>query len=127
MTSVLYVCLCALLLIQLSWNVIQLRRSKLVSLGDNNDKELRKAIGAMENASEYMPVTLLMLMALEYNSAPAWLVHFLGILFIIARLLHAHGIRHRFQWRVLGMQLTFAVMLGLVISNAVFLPYEKLF
>lgn len=126
MVSVIYISLCALLIVKLSWNVVKLRRAKRVSLGDGDDKELRKAIAAQENATEYIPTTLMLLVALEYNAAPIGIVHLFGMVFVIGRLLHAIGVASHFKWRVRGMQLTYFVMLGLVIANLVYLPYEKL-
>ena len=126
MVSVIYISLCALLIVKLSWNVVKLRRAKRVSLGDGDDKELRKAIAAQENATEYIPTTLMLLVALEYNAAPIGIVHLFGMVFVIGRLLHAIGVESHFKWRVRGMQLTYFAMLGLVIANLVYLPYEKL-
>ncbi|MGD8526084.1 MAG: MAPEG family protein [Thioalkalispiraceae bacterium] len=121
-----YVAACALLIVRLSWNVVRLRRSHQVSLGDGGNRLLQRAIAAQENATEYIPVTLLLLMALEFNGAPLLLVHLFGIVFVVGRLLHAYGVVRRFQWRVRGMLFTYAVMIGLSLVNLVYLPYEKL-
>lgn len=126
MVSVVYMAICALLIVKLSWNVVTLRRSKKVSLGDGGDKQLSKAIAAQENATEYIPVTLLLLVALEFNTAPIMLVHLLGVLFVIARLMHASGVVNKFQWRVRGMMLTYVSIISLVVANLVYLPYEKM-
>ena len=126
MVSVIYVSLCALIIVRLAWNVIKLRRSKRVSLGDGGDKDLAKAIGAQENATEYMPITLLMLLGLELNGAPLILVHVIGSLFVLARLMHAYGIVKHFRWRIQGMWLTAFCMVSLVVANFVYLPYTKL-
>lgn len=126
MVTAFYISILALLIIRLAWNVVKLRRLKRVALGDGGDKELQKAIGAMENATEYIPITLLLLAAVELNGAPLWLVHLLGIIFVISRLMHAYGVVHRFKFRVLGMRLTVLVIAVLAMANLYFLPYNSL-
>lgn len=126
MVSVIYMSICALLIVKLSWDVVILRRSKKVSLGDGGDKQLSKAIAAQENATEYIPTTLLLLAALEFNNAPIIIVHLLGIMFVAGRLMHASGVVNKFQWRVRGMMITYLVMMGLVVANLAYLPYDRL-
>lgn len=126
MISAIYISILTLIIIRLSWNVVKLRRKKRVSLGDGGDKELQKAIGAMENASEYIPITMLLLAVAEFNGAPLWVIHALGITFVISRLMHAYGLVNRFQLRVRGMWVTVFVMTTLVVVNLVYLPYNKM-
>jgi len=127
MVSVLYVCICALILIKLSLNVVKLRRLHKVSLGDGRKEDLRRAIRAQGNATEYMPITLLLLFALEFNQAPMWLVHLTGITFVVGRAMHAFAMPGMVMpRRVLGMQITATAMYVLVAANLVFLPYGKL-
>ena len=107
--------------------VINLRRKHRVSLGDGNIEELRIAIATQLNAVEYIPVTLLLLVALEYNNASLWLVHALGITFICGRVIHAAGlINTRFKQRVLGMQMTLYTLVALAIFNIIYLPYNQI-
>ncbi|MEJ2141848.1 MAG: MAPEG family protein [Gammaproteobacteria bacterium] len=126
MISVIYISFFALLIVRLSWNVVRLRRQKRIALGDGGDKELQKAIGAMENASEYIPITMLLLAAVEINGAPLWLVHVLGVIFMIGRFMHAYGVVNRFKWRVQGMWITVFIMSALVVANLFYLPYDKI-
>lgn len=69
MTSTIYASISALLNCLLSLNVIKLRRKNNVSLGTDNKEELMEAIAAQSNAIEYIPITLLLLFALELNEA----------------------------------------------------------
>lgn len=126
MVSVLYISILTLLIVRLSWNVVVLRRKKRVALGDGNDRDLQRAIAAMENATEYIPVTMLLLATVEINGAPLWLVHVLGIAFVIGRFMHAYGVVNRFKWRVQGMWVTVVIMITLAAANLLYLPYEKM-
>jgi uncharacterized membrane protein YecN with MAPEG domain len=127
MVSVLYVCICAVIVFKLSLNVVRLRRLHKVSLGDGRKEDLRRAIRAHGNATEYMPITLLLLFGLEFNQAPLWLVHLAGITFVAGRAMHAFAMPGMVMpRRVLGMQITATVIITLVVANLVFLPYGKL-
>jgi len=128
MVSVLYACICALILIRLSLNVVRLRRLHKVSLGDGRKEDLRRAIRAQGNATEYMPIALLLLFALELNQAPMWLVHLAGITFVVGRIMHAFALPDMVMpRRVLGMQLTATAIVALVALNLVFLPWARFF
>ena len=128
MTTALYASLSAFLILWLSMNVIKKRRLYKVSLGDGGNDELRTAIAAHLNAVEYIPITLLLLFALEYNKANVWLLHGLGLVFIIGRIIHARGLlQARLKIRVMGMQITLYTLIALAILNIVYLPYSQLF
>jgi hypothetical protein len=124
MTSAIYASLSAFLVVWLSLNVIKVRRAKQVSVGDGGDDELKTAMAAQSNALEYLPISLLLLFALEYNGAFLILVHTLGIVLLIGRLIHAKAmLTSDLQRRVLGMQITIWVIIGLAIANLFFIPY----
>ncbi|MDH5219463.1 MAG: MAPEG family protein, partial [Gammaproteobacteria bacterium] len=98
-----------------------------ISLGDGDNKDLRAAIAAHSNASENIPIALLLLVILEYNGGNIWMVHFLGVSLVVGRLLHARGLlTSKFKGRVIGMQITVLMILGVAIANLVYLPYDKL-
>ena len=63
----LYVALAALLVVVLSIRVVLCRRALRISLGDGDEKELKKRIRAQANAIEYLPLALLLLLSLEWN------------------------------------------------------------
>ena len=127
MISVIYVIFSTILIIYLSFQVIKTRRKLRISVGDGNNEELQTAQGAQSNAIEYIPISLLLLFYLEYNGASNWIIHLTGIALIAGRIVHAHGLlNNNLQRRVMGMQITITVLIGLCILNLGFLPLEKL-
>ena len=126
MITVLYAALCALIIVKLSMAVIKLRRKHKVRLGDGNVEDLITAIAAHSNACQYIPISLLLLFALEQNQANVWLLHLSGIILVAGRLLHAKGIWNKMSYRVLGMQFTLYNIIALSIINLLYLPYSEL-
>ena len=92
MITGMYAALAALMIVALARKVISLRRQHKVALGDGGHQDLLAAIRAHANAVEYLPIGLLLLLLLELSQGPAWLIHLLGSLFIIGRLIHANGV-----------------------------------
>lgn len=90
--SAIYIALCALLYIVLSWHVVKQRMKFRVAIGDGKEELLTCAIRVQGNASEYMPIALLLLVALEVNWNQPWLIHLMGSLFFISRIAHAYGL-----------------------------------
>lgn len=127
MTSAIYASLLALLICWLSLNVIKKRRTYKVSIGDDNNEELKIAIAAQSNAIEYAPISLILMFALEYNQANIILVHLSGLSLIAGRIIHARGLLSlNLKQRVLGMQITIYTIIGLAVFNLVYLPYAQL-
>jgi uncharacterized protein len=83
-------------------------------------------MAAQSNALEYLPISLLLLFALEYNGAFLVLVHTLGVLLLVGRVIHAGAMASHLKRRVLGMQITIWVLIGLAFANLIFIPYGKL-
>jgi len=128
MISAMYASLGALLIIGLSLNVIKQRRANKVSIGDGDCQVLKIAMAAQSNAVEYIPIALILLFALEYNQANIMLVHMFGVALIISRLIHAIAISNEnLKYRVLAMQITIFIIIGLAISNFIYLPIDALF
>ncbi len=128
MVSVIYIALAGLLIVKLSLNVIALRRQHRVSVGDGGHEALMLAIRTQANATEYLPIALLLLVGLELNHAPKLLLHGLGILLLAGRCLHAFGLsKSVMNYRVLGMQITLFWIIGVAVLNLVFLPFDALF
>jgi uncharacterized protein len=125
--SSVYAGIFALLIVWLSLNVIKLRRANKVILGDGGVPQLQNAIRAQGNATEYIPITLILLILLELSGANAWLVHIGGIAIIIGRLLHAKGLlAEDLRYRVLGMQVTFFTIIGLASANIFYALYKMI-
>jgi len=126
-TSAIYAALSALLIVWLSLAVISVRRRHRVSIGDGNNAELKVAMAAQLNAVEYIPITLLLLFAVESNGAPWQLIHVCGITLITGRIIHACALRSdSMKLRVIGMQITIFTIIGLAIANFFYVPYSKL-
>jgi uncharacterized membrane protein YecN with MAPEG domain len=126
MISVFYAVLFAILIIWLSLNVIKLRHSKQISIGDAGDIDLKTAVAAQSNSLEYIPIALLLMYPLEYNGASLVIIHFAGILMLVGRLIHARAmLSNNIKFRILGMQITIWVIIGLATANLLFLPYTK--
>lgn len=127
MISVIYAISAAILIIYLSFEVIKTRRKHQISVGDGDNEELQTAQGAQSNAIEYIPISLLLLFYLEYNGASNWIIHLAGIALISGRIIHAHGLLNRsLRRRVLGMQITIYILIGLCLLNIAHLPLDKL-
>jgi uncharacterized membrane protein YecN with MAPEG domain len=123
MISVIYAVISALLIIYLSFEVIKTRRKHQISVGDGDYEELQTAQGAQSNAIEYLPIALILLFLLEYNDASHWIIHLAGIGLVTGRFIHAYGLLNgSMQHRVLGMQITISVLIGLCLLNPHFSP-----
>ena len=124
MITSIYASLLALLIVRLSVAVIKLRRKNRVSVGDGGNEELQLAIRAHANAVEYIPIALMLLLMLELNGAPKILIHILGVTLLVGRILHAMGLPTKdFKKRVLGMQITIYLLIGLAILNVLYFAF----
>ncbi len=121
MITSLYASLLALLIVRLSLSVIKLCRKNRIRVGDGGNEELQLAIRTHANAVEYIPITLLLLLTLKLNGAPKILIHLLGTTLITGRIIHAMGLPAKdLKRRVLGMQITIYLIIGLAILNIMF-------
>jgi uncharacterized membrane protein YecN with MAPEG domain len=121
-----YASLAVLLLVRLSLSVIKLRRKNRILVGDGGNEELELAIRTHANALEYIPIALLLLLMLELNGAPKILIHLLGSTLLIGRIIHAIGFPAKdLRKRILGMQITIYLLIGLAILNIVFLVFTE--
>lgn len=88
----LYASILALLIIFLAYRVVDFRRTKAVGLGDNGDKDGRRAIRVHANALEYVPMILILMGAYEINGGNIWVLHTIGVIIVLARIMHAKGL-----------------------------------
>lgn len=127
MITALYASLLAILMIWLAIQVIKQRRANQVAYADGGVEPLQIARSAQSNAMDYIPITLILMGFAEFNGMHVWLVHIIGVTFVLGRVIHAKGILgKKFKGRVLGMQLTLACMVALIILNLVYLPFDQL-
>ena len=111
----LYAGLLALWLMLLSLRVIDRRRAARVSLGDGGNASLHRAIRGQANFCEYVPFALLMLAILEVSNSSIYLLHAIGMLLLVARVLHGYALSFTRDFpfgRYWGAVLTFAVLIG---------------
>ena len=117
--SALYIGVAALLYIGLAARIVTQRHASKTALGDGGDKELQKRIRAHGNFSEYAPLLLLMLAAIELQGAPAFAIHIFGILIIASRMAHAWFISQTpepIAMRQLTMGVTFFVLMTMALG-----------
>ncbi|HEY2968368.1 MAG TPA: MAPEG family protein [Casimicrobiaceae bacterium] len=108
----LYAGLLALWFLVLSWRVIQ-RRGKGTWLGDGGDQALLRVIRGHANFAEYVPLALLMMGFLEVSRFSIYVLHTLGIVLLVGRLLHGYALSFTEQssfGRFWGSTLTFIVL-----------------
>lgn len=110
----------ALLLVALSARVIRHRVVNHISLGDRNNRELRKKMRVQANFVEYAPLGLLLLLLAEFQKLPEMAVHGLGAMLLLGRLAHAAGMGatpQRMPLRAAGMVLTLGMLILTAIAN----------
>lgn len=115
-TSATAIVLVALHLI-LTFRVIGIRRRDGVVLGDNDDRVLTKAIRGQANASEQIPLGLIMLGLCELQGGPGVVLAILAVMFTIGRVMHGlYFAQHGMPWhlRFYGMLMTLSAQIGLV-------------
>ncbi|MEZ9821126.1 MAPEG family protein [Shewanella sp. 10N.286.45.A1] len=121
--SGLYISLTALLTIVLTYRVIKLRRIHKIGIGSAGNEALALAQRVHGNLLENAPIVLLLLIVAEMNGTSAALLHIFGTAWIVARLMHAIGLTqgqggYHFG-RFWGVLTTWAVTLGLVVTNLI--------
>ncbi|HDO1385614.1 TPA: MAPEG family protein [Aeromonas veronii] len=109
-----YAALLALLFVLLSIRTIRTRHSRKVALGHGDDPAMLRAMRVHANFAEYVPLALLLIYFVETGNQTPWLIHLLGSALLLGRLCHAFGMSRtpeNFRYRVVGMGLTFMVIL----------------
>ncbi len=118
MITAVYAGLSALLMIWLAMRVIALRWEKRVKFGDGEQADLKLAIRAHGNASEYIPIALILLFLLEYNGLHPLLIHMLGIAFVYGRYTHAKALlSNSMRERMKGMQYTLNLIIAMAVAS----------
>lgn len=114
----LYAALNGLILLFLGIMVTRQRVKTETVILDAGKEEMIRAVRAHANAAEYIPIVLLLLAAMAWLQAPIWLMHLVGILLTLGRILHAVGLSRssgRTTERFIGTNLTWiALLIGCV-------------
>tara|TARA_R110002073_G_scaffold184125_1_gene342445 strand:- start:17 stop:415 length:399 start_codon:yes stop_codon:yes gene_type:complete len=122
--SMIYIALSGLLMVGLAVDVVRGRLKYQVGLGDGGHEALGRRIRVHGNAVEYLPIGLLLLLAVENSVSSGLLVHLLGGLLVFCRLLHGFGLRKSAGTslpRFIGTAGTWSMMLvsvGLILANS---------
>ena len=98
-----------LLTILHSWRVIRLRLKHRVAFGTGDVPDLDRMIRVFGNFTEYAPIGLVLLIALEFVQSPFWYLHLCGVTLLLGRTLHAIALgrgKGVGRGRVVGMVLT---------------------
>ena len=107
-----WIAVAAIALFVLSLPIALHRKRARTSLGDGGDSLLQRRIRAQGNFTEYVPMGLLVIAAVEAGGYAAWIVWSVGGLLAIGRALHAWGLLgDTLPPRALGMVATFLTLL----------------
>jgi uncharacterized membrane protein YecN with MAPEG domain len=114
MVTPLYAGLLVLLFVVLSIRVIASRLRGRVAFGDGGNPALLRRIRGHANFVEYVPLALVLMAVLEMSRFSIYVLHAVGILLLVGRLLHGYAFsfaaHSRFGRRV-GAALTLLVLL----------------
>ncbi|BDX01481.1 hypothetical protein MACH16_02290 [Marinomonas pontica] len=113
MITPIYAALLVFLYIFLSFRVIKLRMKYKVGIGDGDHPLLTRAIRVHGNFAENVPFALLLLWMYESLPGAPILVHLMGALLCIGRLIHAYGVSQEKEpliYRQGGMMITFFIL-----------------
>jgi len=105
----------ALLHIWLASRVSRVRAAHKVSIGDGGNDAVVRRMRAHANYGENMPIVLIMIALIELAGGDARILWAIGILFMLARILHAFGMDQPSpsRLRMIGMIGSTIVLLGL--------------
>lgn len=116
-----YAGILALWVLLLAFQVVSRRRTAKVSIGAGDDPMLETRIRGHGNATETVPLALILLGLSEGLSTPVWLLHTFGVALLVGRVMHGvHFLAPRdgLFLRFWGMLLTIAsiamMALGLI-------------
>lgn len=111
-----------LLIIVLAYKVVVFRRTKKVGLGDNGDIGGQQAIRTHANAIEYVPMLVILMGIYEVNGGHSMALYCIGILAVIARVMHAFGLSKSAgitSGRFYGTAVTWLIIVALGVLNIV--------
>jgi uncharacterized membrane protein YecN with MAPEG domain len=111
----------ALLMLALAARVVMLRRSTRTGLGHGESRSLERAIRVHANATEYVPLALILMLLFELSRGPAWALWLAAGVLATGRALHVFGVsRHSgiSFGRFYGTFLTWCTIAGLAAADA---------
>jgi hypothetical protein len=93
MVTALYAGLLGLLAVAVAFPAGMLRGKLNISVGDGGNPALLLAMRRHANFAEWVPLALILIALLELNGVSTRAIHSLGAALVIARLLHAIGLK----------------------------------
>jgi uncharacterized membrane protein YecN with MAPEG domain len=109
-----YAAIFVFIFVFLAVRVIRLRQKYRIGIGAGGHADLERYARVHGNFAEYVPFSIIMLAFMEMQGQSRWLIHFLAIILLIARLIHIYGVSQQNEViaiRATGMAMTFGVML----------------
>ncbi len=118
--TALYAAILALMLMLLAINVTVYRWRNRIALGQGGNAQMPRIVRMHGNAAEYIPIGLLLMAIYELNAGARPVLHALGCLLVLGRLLHAWGLGRSAgpsAARASGQVLTWLAIIGLAVVN----------
>lgn len=112
----------AIAFVVISIKIIKFRKLYKVSIGGHGHEDLKMTIRAHGNFSEYVPLTLILILCAEANNTNPVILSILALAFIVGRFCHAYAFvvnKDHFKYRVAGMILTFFCITALALLNTI--------
>lgn len=112
--TILYAGLCGILLLVLSLNIFREYIRIAVNNVTRSQEPWKRAERAQHSFIEFVPICLILMFLIEVHGAPSPVLHCLGALLVVARVLHAYGVgagSAAHFMRIIGMQTTCLVLM----------------
>jgi hypothetical protein len=109
-----YAAVFGLVFVVLSVRTLLLRRRLGIAIGDGDQPMLARAVRVHSNFAEYVPLSLILIYFLETQIGASPWIHVLCGAFLLGRITHAFGVsqvKENYRYRVIGMALTFTVII----------------
>lgn len=106
----------ALLNLWLATRVGRVRMSEKVSIGDGGNERLIRRMRAHSNYVENTPFVLILIALVELGLGPSLWLWGAGVLYLVARILHAFGMDGMGWGRSAGVLISMLTQLGLAIA-----------
>jgi uncharacterized protein len=97
----------------LGWRCGKIRVTEKILHGDGGNGLLHRRMRAQSNFTEYTPIALVLILALDLAQQDGWLLGLTALAFMLGRVLHAIGMdaETAARPRMVGMMLTFPLLL----------------
>lgn len=81
----------AILMLVLGYRVSTFRLKYKLGVGHNEDPDFQSAVRSHANLAEHAPIFLILLVVGELNGIGTQIIYWVGLTFVVGRLLHAWG------------------------------------